>query len=65
MVTRTHHFRHADVKRALRAAEAAGVKDPTCTVHLPNGTTMVIGGAGNKVGAATPVKSKRSSRPAR
>ena len=62
-------FRHHDVVRAFRAAEAAGVRDPTMRVRLPNGT-LVIGGAGAKPDAAasttrkaaTPAKAAQTGR---
>jgi hypothetical protein len=62
MVTRAHNFRHADIKRAFRAAEAAGVKNPTIRVVCPNGTELHIGSAGDKAGAATPATSKSKVR---
>jgi hypothetical protein len=43
-MTRPHNFRHADVRRAFRAAEAAGVKNPSVRVVLPSGTEFHIGG---------------------
>jgi hypothetical protein len=53
-----HQFKHRDVVRAFRAAEAAGVQNPTVQVQLPNGTTIVIGGAGGKPDAAASAISK-------
>jgi hypothetical protein len=52
MVTRAHNFRHADVKRAFRAAEAAGVRNPTVRVVCRDGTELHIGSAGDKAGKA-------------
>ena len=37
-------FKHHQIVRAFRAAEAAGVRNPSVEVHMPNGTTLVIGG---------------------
>ena len=37
-------FRHHHIVRAFKAAEAAGVRNPTVQVSLPNGTTIAIGG---------------------
>ena len=42
-MTRPHNFRHADVRRAFRAASAAGVQNPRIEVHLPTGGHLVIG----------------------
>src|SRR5262249_9268557 len=42
-MTRPHNFRHADIKRAFAAAEAAGVRNPRVEVHLPAGGHFVIG----------------------
>ena len=57
MVTRAHGFRHSDVRRAFRAAEAAGVPNPTVRVVCKDGTELHIaaGGAGGKKDA-TPSK---------
>jgi hypothetical protein len=57
MVTRPHGFRHSDVKRAFRAAEAAGVRNPRIEVHLPTGGHFVIG-SGGEVPEAPPKKSR-------
>jgi hypothetical protein len=38
-------FRPSDVKRAIKGALAAGVKDPTVRVELPDGTSIVISSA--------------------
>jgi len=66
MVTRPHNFRHADIKRAFRAAEAAGVPNPVVRVVCPNGTELHIaaGGAGSKKDAA-PSKPRAASSPPR
>jgi len=68
-------FRQHLITRALRAATRAGVVNPSCTVQLPDGVTLVIGAAGGK-GAAGKAKARgggtagrgptgRASRPAR
>jgi hypothetical protein len=44
MVNRAQPFKHSHIVRAFRAAEAAGVKNPSVAVHLPNGTTIDING---------------------
>jgi hypothetical protein len=54
MANRAQNFKHHDVRKALKAAAAAGVSDPTVRVVLPNGTEFHIGGAGAKP-TATPV----------
>jgi hypothetical protein len=46
MVNRPRDFRHHDVVRAFRAAEAAGVKDAHVKIHLPSGTVLHVGGGG-------------------
>jgi hypothetical protein len=60
MVTRPHGFRHSDVKRAFRAAEAAGVRNPRIEVHLPSGGHFVIGSGGE--GPEAPPKKSRPLR---
>ena len=39
-------FRQHQITRALKAAAAAGVKDPHVKIHLPNGTVFHVGGGG-------------------
>jgi hypothetical protein len=61
MANRAQPFKHSHIVRAFRAAEAAGVKNPSVAVHLPNGTTIDINGkpdatAGAKRAAAAPAK---------
>jgi len=56
-MTRPHNFRHSDVKRALRAATAAGVRNPRIEVHLATGGHLVIGSGEVE---APPKKSKNS-----
>jgi hypothetical protein len=66
MVTRAHSFRHADIKRAFRAAEAAGVRNPTVRVVCRNGTELHIGSADGELEAASSKPKRASSRrPAR
>jgi hypothetical protein len=48
MVTRPLNFKHSDVRRAFRAAEAAGVRNPTVRVVCKDGTELHIAGAGRK-----------------
>jgi hypothetical protein len=59
MVTRAHNFRHADIKRAFRAAEAAGVPNPVVRVVCKNGTELHIAGSDGK--SQTPAKRQRAS----
>jgi hypothetical protein len=61
MANQPHQFKHRDVVRAFRAAEAAGVPNPTVQVQLPNGTTIVIGGAGAKPDAAASTRNKAAT----
>jgi len=44
MANRDQAFRQHQLTRALRAARAAGVKNPTVQVRLPNGTQLFVGG---------------------
>jgi hypothetical protein len=43
MANKTQKFRHHEIVRGLRAAAAAGVRDPTVQVCLPDGTRFVFG----------------------
>jgi hypothetical protein len=67
MANRSQPFRQHHIARALRAASAAGMQNPTVEVRLPTGATIVIGGAGGKSAAAAVLKpgKVRSSAPAR
>jgi hypothetical protein len=56
MVNRPRDFRHHDVVRAFRAAEAAGVKDAHVKIHLPSGTVLHVG-SGGEVPKALPKRS--------
>src|SRR5262249_12371955 len=44
MAGRPREFRHHDVVRALRAAHAAGVANPTVRIRVPSGTEYFVGG---------------------
>jgi hypothetical protein len=44
MANQAQPFRQHHVTRALKAAQAAGVKNPTVQVRLPNGTQLFAGG---------------------
>ena len=37
-------FKHSDVVRAYRAAEAVGVSNPTIHIRCPNGSVITIDG---------------------
>jgi hypothetical protein len=73
MANKAQPFRQFHITRALKAAEAAGMRNPTCTVSLPNGTTIAIASEASmpksKAGAASGKKrqspSGGSSQPAR
>jgi hypothetical protein len=55
-------FRQHHITRALKAASAAGMRDPTVTVQLlPAGATITIG-SGGKPGA-TVASAARASKP--
>lgn len=43
MTNQSQPFKAHHVVRALKAAVTAGVTNPSVEVHLPNGTTLVIG----------------------
>jgi hypothetical protein len=43
MANKTQKFRHHEIVRGLRAVAAAGVRDPTVQVCLPDGTRFVFG----------------------
>jgi hypothetical protein len=47
MANKPQPFRQFHITRALKAASAAGMRNPTCTVSLPNGTTIAIGSEGS------------------
>ena len=58
-------FRQNLITRALRAATKAGIVNPSCTVQLPDGVTLVIGGAGNKSAGTAGAKVRGGGAPAR
>ena len=43
-MSRAANFRKADVARAIAAARAAGIANPTIKIELPNGSVLVIEG---------------------
>ena len=51
-------FRQHQLTRALKAAAAAGVKDPHVRIHLSDGTVLHVGGGG-EVPTAPPKKSRQ------
>ena len=55
MANRDQPFKQHLITRALRAASRAGVVNPSCTVQLPSGVTLVIGSAGPKAKMNVPV----------
>ena len=57
MANKPQPFRQFHITRALKAASAAGMRNPTCTVSLPNGTTIAIGSEGS----TSMAQSKRSA----
>jgi hypothetical protein len=65
MVTRAHNFRTADVKRAFRAAEAAGVPNPIIRVFCKNGTELHIAAGGKKAAVVRPRAPSRTPRTGR
>ena len=76
MANTSQHFRQHQITRVLKAAKAAGMKDPHVKVHLPNGTVLHVGGGGEvpeappkkparAAGRKRPVSSGGAARPAR
>jgi hypothetical protein len=65
MANQPQGFRQHLITRALRAATKAGVTDPSCTVQLPDGVTLVIGGAGGKSLGTAGAKVRGGGAPAR
>jgi hypothetical protein len=47
VANKSQPFRVHHVARALKGAVAAGIKNPSVSVTLPNGTTIAIGAGGN------------------
>jgi len=59
-------FRQHQITRALKAAAAAGVPDPSVQVHCPDGTVFTIGSKSDKAQSVKSAKvSSRNSRPTR
>jgi hypothetical protein len=56
MANQPQLFRQHLITRALRAATKAGVVNPSCTVQLPDGVTLVIGAAGGTAAGAAGAK---------
>jgi hypothetical protein len=68
MANQPQPFRHHHIVRACRAAEAAGVANPTVEVRLPTGATITIGsGKPDKAAPVIPkqVKAQSTSRHSR
>ena len=65
MANQPQLFREHLITRALRGAAKAGVTNPSCTVQLPDGVTLVIGGAGNKSAGGAGAKVRGGGAPAR
>jgi hypothetical protein len=61
MVTRAQNFRHADVRRAFKAAAAAGIPDPVVRVVCKDGTELHIGSRSSKSATTSPAKRQRTS----
>ena len=51
MANRPNQFKHRDIVRAFKAAEAAGVPNPSVQVHCANGATITIDSKPDKVAA--------------
>ena len=65
MANQPQQFKHHHIVRAFKAAEAAGVRNPTVSVRLPNGTTIDIGSkppAMARPGKAQPASSRKPAR---
>jgi hypothetical protein len=56
-----HQFKHRDIVRAFRAAEAAGVPNPTVQIRCRDGTEITVGG---KPGEAAAIPKKAKLQPA-
>jgi hypothetical protein len=65
MVNRAQPFRHHDVKRAFRAAVAAGVHNPSVEVRLPTGTTITICGDDKPGARVSTVPATKTNKPTR
>ena len=59
-----HQFKHRDIVRAFKAAEAAGVRNPSVQVQCPNGYVITIDGKLDTAAAVMPKPGKvRSTSP--
>jgi hypothetical protein len=58
MKSNLRDFRHHDVVRALRAAQAAGVANPSVRIRVPSGTEFYVSG-GEVVAPAKKAKQSR------
>jgi len=61
MVNRPRDFRHHDVVRAFRAAQAAGIANPSVRIRGPSGTEYYVGGG--EVAVPKPKKSVARNTP--
>ena len=61
MTNQPRQFKHSDVVRAFKAAEAAGVSNPMVQIRCRDGTEISIGGKPDETAAAIP---KQASMPA-
>jgi hypothetical protein len=57
-----HQFKHRDIVRAFRAAEAAGVPNPTVQIRCRDGTEITVGGKPDGT-AAIPKQAKAAPVP--
>jgi hypothetical protein len=62
MANRPQPFRQHHIARALRAARAGGMQNPTVEVRLPTGATIVIGGRADAAAVGKPGKVRPASR---
>jgi len=58
MANQSQPFRQHHIKRALKAAEAAGMRNPMVEVHLPTGTKLIIGSQPAAKTVSKPVQRK-------
>jgi propanediol dehydratase large subunit len=68
MANQPNQFKHRDIVRAFKAAEAAGVPNPSVQVHCPNGTVITIDSKPEAAAAVIPKPGKvrqPASRPVR
>jgi hypothetical protein len=62
MANRSQPFRQHQITRALRAAVAAGVPNPSVSVRCPNGTIITVDSKADAVAVLKPSKVRPSSR---